>query len=403
MSKIRSKEKDEIEEYFSDLRKKNFPTWILFIILFLLIIGGIGYYYFVIDSPKNIFLTIINTSFKENKSNHQTVNYQFDFNTNIKTTKEEFLGSINILKEIALSATGGVDLNTKENITKLNTFYKGEKLIDIDLYSKENTIYFKLPDLYNKVIKVNNNESVNTDNEITEEDYKKLINSLKEELTTILKNATYKKEYTNLNDNLVKKVSLLIDKTLTEKLYNNLMDNKDFIESYSKIQDISTEDTIKEIKDEIDDLDNETNIISLYLSIFDNKFIMFETITEENRLVISKEDNKYEYKIYEDSIIFCQGYLELNKVNNSYEISFALDDIEEEVSIILNLDLSLVYDKNIEVMDVKDYINYNDLTENDENQIMNNLSKNKTLLKLLDDINSLASENTNQTQTSITA
>ena len=403
MSKIRSKEKDEIEEYFSDLRKKNFPTWILFIILFLLIIGGIGYYYFVIDSPKNIFLTIINTSFKENKSNHQTVNYQFDFNTYIKTTKQEYLGMVDILKEIALSATGGVDLNTKENVSKLNTFYKGEKLIDIDLYSKENTIYFKLPDLYNKVIKVNNNESVNTDNEITEEDYKKLLTSLKEELTVILEKATYKKEYTNLNDNLVKKVSLLIDKTLTEKLYNNLMDNKDFIESYSKIQDISTEDTIKEIKDEIDDLDNETNIISLYLSIFDNKFIMFETITEENRLVISKEDNKYEYKIYEDSIIFCQGYLELNKVNNSYEISFALDDIEEEISIILNLDLSLVYDKNIEVMDVKDYINYNDLTENDENQIMNNLSKNKTLLKLLDDINSLASENTNQTQTSITA
>ena len=406
MSKIRSKEKDEIEEYFSDLRKKNFPTWILFIILFLLIIGGIGYYYFVIDSPKNIFLTIINNNLLENtsnKTNHKTVNYQFDFNTNIKTTKKEYLGMVDILKEIALSATGGADLNTKENITKLNTFYKGEKLIDIDLYSKENTIYFKLPDLYNKVIKVNNHESVNTDNEITEEDYKKLINSLKEELTTILKNATYKKEYTNLNDNLVKKVSLLIDKTLTEKLYNNLMDNKDFIESYSKIQDISTEDTIKEIKDEIDDLDNETNIISLYLSIFDNKFIMFETITEENRLVISKEDNKYEYKIYEDSIIFCQGYLELNKVNNSYEISFALDDIEEEISIILNLDLSLVYDKNIEVMDVKDYINYNDLTENDENQIMNNLSKNKTLLKLIDDINSLASVNTNQEQTSITA
>lgn len=406
MSKIRSKEKDEIEEYFSEIKNKNFPTWILFIILFILIIGGIGYYYFVIDSPKNIFLTIINNNLLENtsnKTNHKTVNYQLDFNTNIKTTKKEYLGTIDILKEIALSATGGVDLNTKENVSKLNTFYKGEKLIDIDLYSKENTIYFKLPDLYNKVIKVNNNESINTDNEITEEDYKKLINSLKEELTTILKNATYKKEYTNLNDNLVKKVSLLIDKTLTEKLYNNLMDNKDFIESYSKIQDISTEDTIKEIKDEIDDLDNETNIISLYLSIFDNKFIMFETITEENRLVISKEDNKYEYKIYEDSIIFCQGYLELNKVNNSYEISFALDDIEEEISIILNLDLSLVYDKNIEVMDVKDYINYNDLTENDENQIMNNLSKNKTLLKLIDDINSLASVNTNQEQTSITA
>ena len=406
MSKIRSKEKDEIEEYFSEIKNKHFPTWILFIILFILIIGGIGYYYFVIDSPKNIFLTIINNNLLENtsnKTNHKTVNYQLDFNTNIKTTKKEYLGTIDILKEIALSATGGVDLNTKENVSKLNTFYKGEKLIDIDLYSKENTIYFKLPDLYNKVIKVNNNESVNTDNEITEEDYKKLLTSLKEELTVILEKATYKKEYTNLNDNLVKKVSLLIDKTLTEKLYNNLMDNKDFIESYSKIQDISTEDTIKEIKDEIDDLDNETNIISLYLSIFDNKFIMFETITEENRLVISKEDNKYEYKIYEDSIIFCQGYLELNKVNNSYEISFALDDIEEEISIILNLDLSLVYDKNIEVMDVKDYINYNDLTENDENQIMNNLSKNKTLLKLRDDINSLTSENTNQTQTSITA
>ena len=86
MSKIRSKEKDEIEEYFSEIKNKNFPTWILFIILFILIIGGIGYYYFVIDSPKNIFLTIINNNLLENtsnKTNHKTVNYQIDFNKQV--------------------------------------------------------------------------------------------------------------------------------------------------------------------------------------------------------------------------------------------------------------------------------------------------------------------------------
>lgn len=196
---------------------------------------------------------------------------------------------------------------------------------------------------------------------------------------------------------------MLIDKSSTETFYNNLIDNKEFLESYSKIQDISTEDTIKEIKDEIDELDDGTNTISLYLSIFDNTFLMLELITEENRLVISKEDNQYEYKMYENSIIFCQGYLEISKIDNNYEISFALDDIEEEVSIILNLDLSLVYDKDIEIMDIKNAINYNEITEKEENKIMNNLSKNKTIKTLLDDINSLVTETTNQGEIPTTA
>lgn len=390
MSKIKSKEtfkeRDEIEEYFSEVKNKSFPVWILFFLLLLLVIGGFSYYYFIIDSPKNIFLTVINNNLKVDISTYQKINYEFNLDTNIKTNNKKYIDIVNIVKEIALSGSGGIDLNTKENISKLNTFYKGEKLLDIDIYSKNSSIYLKLHELYDKVIKIDNEETNKNTNDY---DIEILINSLNDEIKFVLNKATYKKEYTKLNDGLVKKVTLFIDKSLTKELYTNLLNNKDFIDNYSKLSGTSKTEVKKEFEKEINNLDDSTKTISLYLSILKNDFIMLETINEEQRLIITKEENQYDYKIYDNSLVIYQGYIYTEKTNNEYEISLSLDVVEEELSIILNLDLSFEYDNDIELMDITNTINYEDLTKFDKNKIINNILKNKTILSLIKDINSL--------------
>ena len=155
---------------------------------------------------------------------------------------------------------------------------------------------------------------------------------------------------------------------------------------------ISKSDVKDELNEIIDNLDNNEITINLYLSILKNKFIMFETIESDERTIITKEENKYNYKIYNNSIIEYQGFIEVIKNNHTYEISCSLDNVEEELSVILNLDISFNSDRSIEKLNINNTINYQDLTEQDGNEILNNLEKNKTILSLFEDINSLYQE-----------
>jgi len=401
MSKIKSKEefkeRDEIEEYFGEIKNKSFPSWIFLILFLFVIIGILGYYYFIIDNPKNILSTALNKTFLTNTNNiskYNNINYEFNLDTNIITTNEEYIGTSNIIKEIAYSGVGKIDLINKENITKLNTFYKGNKLLNIDLYSKDNNIYLQVEELYDKVIKFNNETTNKNSQEYNVEidNFKLLVNSLKEELALILNKSSYQKEYTKIDSNYVKKITLIIDKKFQEKLYNNLLNNNDFLKSYSKLMGISKSDVKDELNEIIDNLDNNEITINLYLSILKNKFIMFETIESDERTIITKEENKYNYKIYNNSIIEYQGFIEVIKNNHTYEISCSLDNVEEELSVILNLDISFNSDRSIEKLNINNTINYQDLTEQDGNEILNNLEKNKTILSLFEDINSLYQE-----------
>ena len=141
-------EKEEIEAYFSDAKKKSFPIGLLFIIFIFLIIGGCVYYYFIIDSPKNIFLTILKDKFsgiKLDDTNHDIINYDYSFDINIETNNKEYLDIFNILNQISITGHTDIDINNKKNYTKLNTLYQDEYLFNFELYSENsNNIYLKL-------------------------------------------------------------------------------------------------------------------------------------------------------------------------------------------------------------------------------------------------------------------
>ena len=117
---------------------------------------------------------------------------------------------------------------------------------------------------------------------------------------------------------------------------------------------------------------------------------MLELISSEERFTLNKEDDKYEYKYYNNSIIKYQGYISIEKDNNDYEITFSLDDIEENITIELDLELSLEYDKPIETIDTTGTVDYSKLSENDMNKMSENMLKNEALKKLLEDIISVS-------------
>ena len=394
------RERDEIEEYFSDVKKRSFPIGIIFILLLIVLIAGGSYYYFVIDNPKNIFLSAFsNTLGKVKYQEKDKINYEFSLDTNINTTNKEYIDIVNILEKIALTGKGSVDLNNKKNYSELTTYYQSEKLVNINTYyENDDYLYLESKDLFDKVIKIkkeideSDNKEENDNNKdlnIKLSDVEQLVNSLKEILKDVLNNATYQKEYIDLSETKAKKITLIIDKDLSEKFYNKLLDSNDFMKSYSKVMGIQISEAKKEIEDAINELDDEVEKVSLYLSILKNDFIMLEDIYKEERITIAKDNNTYNYKIYNDSIIEYQGYVKFEKTNNEYQISFEYDDIKKEISFVINLDLSLEYNEDIEVIDTKDALDYEKLTEKDLNKIVNNLSKNKAYTTLSEDLNSI--------------
>ena len=393
-------EKEEIEAYFSDAKKKSFPIGLLFIIFIFLIIGGCVYYYFIIYSPKNIFLTTLKDKYGEIKldyTTHNTINYDYSFDINVETNIKEYIDIIDILNQMSINGHSDLDIKNKKIYTKLNTLYQEKDLFDFELYSENNnTIYLKLNNIYDKVIKSKIAKETEEDNPYDKTDVsslEKIINSLTKAIIDTLKNANYTKEYTTLNDTIVKQITLTIDKQFLEYFYNYLLNDKEFIENYSKLKGITEEELKKNIEDEKSSLEYENEEISLYVSLLKNKFIMLDTSSGTDRINITKENNKYNYKIYTDSIIEYQGYISIVRNNKNYQISLSIEDIEEELSFEVNFNISYEYDKDINLLDTTNAIDYDDLTEDDMNQIILNIMKNDTLMSLIEDISTLYSTN----------
>ena len=400
--KDKFKERDEIEEYFAAVKNRSFPIGIIFIFILLLIIGGLSYYYFVIDSPKNIFLTVLN-NLKIDIELKEKINYEINFDTNIETTNKKYLDIVNIIDAIAIKGKGGIDLTINEIYTNLDTYYKGEKLLSFDGYSKlDKSIYIKSNELFDKVIKIDiensNKENINKEYNIKKDNLEILTNSSIDILRMLLNNAKYKKEYTNLDNKLVKKVSITIDKQFKETFYQKILANNEFLNSLSKLEGISRNELEKNIQELIYELDNDVDSIILYVSIIDNQFIRLDIEEDDEKFVLIKENNIYNYKIYDEEIIKYQGTIEFNKVNKDYNISISHKDVEKDLNIKINLDLTFEYDKEINTLDIKDSINYKELNEKDITKINNNINKSNSIKTLIDDITVITNQNSKTTE-----
>lgn len=409
MSKVKkdAKDRDEIETYFADAKKKSFPIGIIFFLLIFILIGGIAYYYFFIDSPKNIFLTIINDKLSETKTEeYEKLSIDFNLDANMISTDKDVVDILNILNKISISGNLSEDLSNRKAYLKLNALYEENDLLGIDAYYEKTSIYLKLNNLYDKILKTElseeeqkemNDSLKNNDQELIN----KLINSITKNLNEILKSAEYKKEYVKLNKEYVKKLTLTISGKLSKEFYTKLIDDKDFIESYSKLLEISKKDLEENLQKEIDNIDTNAKLtIDLYLSIIKNKFNSLEITNDDKRLTINKENDEYKYKCYESDIVKFQGYTSLVKNNEKeYELFFYIDDIENQLNIEINLDLLVEYNTEIDKLDTTNSIDIDSLTDEDINKIMTNITNNKNLNKLITDLNTLVateqSENNN--------
>ena len=390
---IDKKDKEEIDAYFKDVKRKGFPIKFFLFLLILLMFGGIAYYYFVFDSPHNILLMTIKNTFtciKQDNTEYKTINYNYELDINLLTNNKEYVDITNIINNFYLTGNLGIDKNKKETFLKLNTFYEQKPLLTIDGYHQNDEyVYIKLNNLFDKVIKTKIETEEDSTNEIDNETLEKTIKSTVDIMIDTLKKAEFKKEYTKLNDTIAKKITFTIDEKLTKELYKNMLNNKEFMENYSKIQGMTESELKDSINEDINNIEDFTETTELYVTPLENEFLMIDITEDEDRTVITKEKDEYNYKIYTDSIIEYQGTISVEKEDNSYEIMFTSENIEEEMSFEINLDLSYEYNTNIDSLDITNALDSEELTEEDGTKIAEKLIENDAFVKLVEDFTSI--------------
>jgi len=316
----------EIDDTFVEPKKRGLIGGIIMILLLIFVVGAGLNYFFILDSPKNIFLTISEKLLISDRINNEDIemlDVDLSLSVNMMTDKLEYKTITSVVNSIKLNLKLRGNELKKEDYGNLVITYKNEDLFDFSFLTERdgNKIYGKLNNLLDKVIllelseedmKELENEELNEKD--TEQDLLSIMNATKSTLNA----ATYEKNYTKLNNEYVKKISLIIDKTFVEMLLTKLLQDNKFLDSYARLSDMTLEEVQDELNFAINDLeDNFKMIISVYLSIFKNEFIKVELVDQEgNSLNFIKKDDKYSYEYIESYTLKYKGYIKVTESDN---------------------------------------------------------------------------------------
>ena len=285
-----------------------------------------------------------------------------------------------------LDFTINYDIDYKNDIVNLdlNTNYYGDKLIDMNTYIENNTLYFYSGDLYNKYIEYKIDKDGNGE-KVTKEDIKTLVNGIKNAISESLKDEYFTKSNEKVDGKTLNKVELNLNDSNTKSIYediiNCLLRNDSFIDSAAKLMG-KNRDEIKELfNDELNNIkDNEytDTTISLYSKF--TKFVMLEIKDDNDKLTIKKEDNIYSYKL-EGSESY-NGTIEVNSSDENYNII-----IKDNNNLEIEINGSFNKNTEVEKKDVSNSVMADEMTENEMEEIFDKVSKNKAFKRIYEDIN----------------
>ncbi len=394
----RRTDKGDNMDYSFVEKERNGGGIIAFIIILLLLIGGASYYYFIIDSPQKIFATMAKVILKEKEPEKiSQIELDFELTPNILTENEDYKIYTNIINEVTINGTIGTDLDNKLSSASLLTTYKEKDLLDISYLAElteDGNLYLKSDRIFDKIIKIEASSEITKEDtnqqqeyDINLDDYQTLINSFISAIKSAMMEAKYEKEYVKIDETYLKKITLNIDRLFVEKVYGELLDDESFIKSYAKIYDMTESEVIDELNQEMYDLEDFQETLSIYLTIIKNEFIKLEYLANGDDLIITKENNTYTYELSESYTTIYEGYIKINEdVNNLKSITLNLGLLEEKTS--FTIDLNYLYKENqtISKIDTSKSVSIDDLTEEDFNKMLDNISKNETILTLLEDL-----------------
>ena len=412
----------------TDSGKKKNKKLLLVIIVFTILAIGIGVYFLLFTSPKQVLNKTIDKGFdfltsniKNIDKNYNSLKGQTNIDYEITAEDSSQQKTLDIINNIDINMKYGIDYKNKIFNYDLNTKYKNSDLINANILGQDGKAYFSVKDITSKYIYTEigqyddffkgNSEYFNNTAIILDSIKSALKNSIKDEKIEKT-NAIIK---INGKEEKVTKNYLIINNENTEKIFKkffkNLKNNDKFIKAASKSYSMN-EDEIKQYldfmsmdtyydEDSINDeeinepiTDNSNVVISVYTKGISKSFVGVGieanySDTPPTNLLITKYDNTYEFNANQNNSSIFNGTIKIdsNIANNNgiFKIE-ALLNIASLGKIKINIDSNIEYNTTIEKENIANSVNYNDLTEKGKNDIITKLESNKNIKQFISDI-----------------
>lgn len=387
-------------EIFDDIKSgssKNGLAVAIIGILVLLILGGLGIWYYTTNKADVMINKIIDKVFDgvtfKNEENSE-ITYDLSLNIKSENLESEALDIINNTK-----IKGSIYINSKDKYTLINlgATYEDKELLSFDAYYNDNTIYLQEKSIYDKYVSINVPEELQTEINnmytINEKDINIVKKGIKNALKNALKEETFIKEKvdTNINGKSTKANSLKLiindenRKEILTKISNYLKDNDEFLDSMSNLTDSTSQEIFNSLESLTENYTNTytTTTIILYTTGITNELAKVDIKSEQNEKEVSRvvcESDTCDIQIINDGEQMNMNIL-MNETSSTIKINGKMG--EDDVSLTLNLKEN--YNKK-DAPKINESVNIDEISEEDMNTIMTNLGEKEEIKYFIEKI-----------------
>ena len=349
--------------------------------------------------PDKIFESAIQDAFKmTEKADEKSGKFELEVSASIDGNDAQVKMINTILSQIKLKMSAEVDLNKKIFNSNLVALYGQDEVINVSSIIQNEEMYFYLKDIFSKYIKVDTEllEQENIDLSAIFETGDISSKDLTKDIETILiKKITSKdmvQEKVELNGEKVQKTTVKLTAKDVAEIVKDVL-NK--INEYKKTEEI--EDLIEDLESEIEYIEDEDVYveISIYTKGLANNKIKTEiNIVEKDAMVIVidvEEKDKNEKVVtllvneMDSNVSKAEKIAEIDiKEDNDNSGTMELKTEIEGIEVKLNIKYSMDYKAKIEAKDVSNSISVEDLSEEDQIEMMENIQNNPYLSSLIE-------------------
>lgn len=387
-------------EIFDDIKSgssKNGLAVAIIGILVLLILGGLGIWYYTTNKADVMVNKIIDKVFDgvtfKNEENSE-ITYDLSLNIKSENLESEALDIINNTK-----IKGSIYINSKDKYTLINlgATYEDKELLSFDAYYNDNTIYLQEKSIYDKYVSINIPEELQTEINnmytINEKDINIVKKGIKNALKNALKEETFIKEKvdTNINGKNTKANSLKLiindenRKEILTKISKHLKDNDEFLDSMSNLTDSTSQEIFNSLESLTENYTNTytTTTVILYTTGITNELAKVDIKSEQNEKEVSRvvcESDTCDIQIINDGEQMNMNIL-MNETSSTIKINGKMG--EDDVSLTLNLKGN--YNKK-DAPKINESVNIDEISEEDMNTIMTNLGEKEEIKYFIEKI-----------------
>lgn len=387
-------------EIFDDIKSgssKNGLAVAIIGILVLLILGGLGIWYYTTNKADVMVNKIIDKVFDgvtfKNEENSE-ITYDLSLNIKSENLESEALDIINNTK-----IKGSIYINSEDKYTLINlgATYEDKELLSFDAYYNDNTIYLQEKSIYDKYVSINIPEELQTEINnmytINEKDINIVKKGIKNALKNALKEETFIKEKvdTNINGKNTKANSLKLiindenRKEILTKISKYLKDNDEFLDSMSNLTDSTSQEIFNSLESLTENYTNTytTTTVILYTTGITNELAKVDIKSEQNEKEVSRvvcESDTCDIQIINDGEQMNMNIL-MNETSSTIKINGKMG--EDDVSLTLNLKGN--YNKK-DAPKINESVNIDEISEEDMNTIMTNLGEKEEIKYFIEKI-----------------